>query len=445
MKILLVANGFLPTAFGGVEIYVHNLAKALQARGHEVAVFCRESDHSSPDYQILEDEVDGIPVSRVVNDFKRIRKLEDTFTNSTIDAIFERALNKHSPDVVHINHLIGLSARLPFVVSEQGVPSVFTLHDYWQFCQRVHLRDWRGESCLGPLQGGDCYRCVFGDATRDSWRSNALRLAKAVIPRSVRRRIRPFLSRQIVQPVALPASRSVFDKRLQLFREAALSVDRLLVPSDFVRNVFSRNGYPGDRLEVVPLGIRPPQVPEHRPLRSDQINFAFVGSVIPWKGVDVLINAFKRVRSGRVRLTIYGREDVEPAYSNSLRRLASKDKRIVFKGPFPPNRRDQIFEQLDVLVIPSVGPESFSIVAREALLSGKPVIASAVGALTEVVAHGTNGYLVRPNDEEDLADVMSKIAQDSAALSRLELPGPVQVLTVDEHVKRIQEIYASLT
>lgn len=69
MRVLYVANGFPPTALGGVEVSVYEIARSMARRGHEVWVFCRESDFDLPDYEILEEETEGIHIVRVVNDF----------------------------------------------------------------------------------------------------------------------------------------------------------------------------------------------------------------------------------------------------------------------------------------------------------------------------------------------------------------------------------------
>jgi glycosyltransferase involved in cell wall biosynthesis len=54
MNILIVANGFPPTAYGGVEVYTYDLARNLNKRGHRVSVFCRESNANLVDYDIIQ-------------------------------------------------------------------------------------------------------------------------------------------------------------------------------------------------------------------------------------------------------------------------------------------------------------------------------------------------------------------------------------------------------
>jgi glycosyltransferase involved in cell wall biosynthesis len=113
-------------------------------------------------------------------------------------------------------------------------------------------------------------------------------------------------------------------------------------------------------------------------------------------------------------------------------------------GPFSPEDRPRIYAQLDVLVIPSLSPETFSRAAREALAYGVPVIASRVGALTEVVLDGVNGYTFPPGDEEALRRILEELAQDPERLRSLGLPGPVSLLSVEAHVRALEQIYQEL-
>jgi glycosyltransferase involved in cell wall biosynthesis len=339
--------------------------------------------------------------------------------------------------------LIKLSARLPLITAERGIPSLFTAHDFWALCQRVYLHDWRKQACPGPQRGGDCYRCVTSGTFARHVRTVAVSSLRTFIPYPIRLRLRRLLAKDDYFLPDMQATPKVLEQRFALFREALLAPRHIIVPSQFVKDMLVRNGYPDEAIVVLPLGMQRPAAISSGGSIQPPVRLAFVGSLLPWKGTEILIQAFKQSRSQDLRLRLYGREDIIPAFSRQLRRLAQGDSRITFAGPFQPDCKDTAYADIDVLVIPSTAHESFSLVAREALLRGKPVIASSIGALPEVIVDGVNGFLVPPGDTAALTAVLDRIALDPALLTRLQIPGPVSVLTVEGHLARLEQLYAT--
>jgi glycosyltransferase involved in cell wall biosynthesis len=435
VNILLVANGYPPTAFGGVELYVAGLAQAMRAHGDTVAVICAERHPDLPDGQILEDVVENVPVFRVVNDFKRLRVFHDLYADERIDAIFEELLRQLHPDFVHFNHLIGLSATLPYVAQRHGVPSLFTAHDFWPICQRIYLLDFRQRTCPGPVCGGDCYRCVTGTTSALRLRSLVGAAFRKLLPASVHERL-PLLK--------LQATPGKLAERTSLFRSVLAQTAGMTVPSHFVKEMFVCNDYPTECIEVVPLGLDMPGRGAQKKFSTGTVRVAVIASLIPWKGADVLLRAFCAVEAPNLRLSLYGRDDIEPAYARTLKQMAAGDARITFEGVFAPEQKDAVYRYIDLLVIPSIGYESFSLVAREALLRGIPVVASANGALPEIVRDGENGFLFEPGDVDALAAILRRVAEEPKQLTRMVTSGPFPILTREEHAAQMYQRYVKI-
>lgn len=438
MNILLVSNGYPPTAFGGVEIYTHTLANYLSQNGYQVTVFCREAAPNRADYELFCDVVDGVKVIRLVNDYKKIRSIEDTYVDHKIESIFGDIFDELSPNIVHFNHLIALSAGLPLIPKKRKIPYVVTLHDFWPICQRVNLIDGHQQECPGPLMGAICSNCVHMDYQEIK---KVRQIIKAMIPIPIRRMFRAFTLYGDGLPPVLDASQEVFNHRHKMFKDAILSASVLITPSNFVKLKFTMNGYPGNSIQVIPLGLRLSQGDFAKEPTQGPIQMAFVGSLLPIKGIDVLIKAFRNVEEENIQLKIFGRDDIIPSYSRYLRDLGSSDHRITFEGPFPIEARDEIYRDMDVLIIPSVVSESFSIVAREAIIHGVPVIASDIGALPEIIVHGQNGFLVPARNVESLSWYISEISKNPGFLSSLNLPGPIPILSISDHGREIGNIY----
>lgn len=444
MRILYVANGFPPTALGGVETYTFEVARSMQRRGHSIWVFCRESCLDLPDYAVLQDKVDGINVFRVVNDFKNISQFSNYYENNILENMFEKFLLEVKPDLVHFQHLIALSARLPTIAADLKFPVVVSLHDFWALCHRVHLFNRHEQPCPGPFRGGDCVECLFGAARSlpfatfwSTFRRWATRLPFTLRSWWMRRRGgAPLL------PLPL-AEMEAIQKRHALFQAVLRRTHLLLAPSAFVRDVFVQNGFSLSNLHILPLGIDLPPSP---PSRSPHFNLrmGYIGWFQPQKGVHVLVEAFRRLSVPDVSLHLFGAFDPAHPYAQALARQIGDDPRIHIHGPFQPDERGEVYGQLDVVVLPSLSPETFSRVAREALAWGVPVIASRLGALQEVVVNRVNGYTFPPGDVEALYKILEDLARHPESLRDLSLPGPVSLISTETHVDLLEEFYRSL-
>jgi len=444
MNILFVANGFPPTAYGGVEVHTFDLARNLVRRGHKVGVFCRESNANVADYYQVHEKLEGVDVLRVVNDYKEILSFKATYQDPEIEHIFKTHLESIRPDVIHFNHWIALSANLPQISNHLKIPSIAFLHDYWGICHRVHLRDWRGDRCPGPAQGGDCFRCVVSPEKRRAWIKKGRRWAGRFLRFALRKRIRQRLLPDPGRIIAFNTSPIDFDHRMSTFHENLHLPQKVFVPSDFVRQTFIQNGYEDLTIQVLPLGIEKQLPTGFTPSFPNKIQLVFIGTLLPGKGAHVLLRALKVEKSELFQLRIYGREDADPGYYRMLRRLSRGDERIRFEGPFPIQQRAEIYCNADVLILPSLVHETFSLVVREALSSGTPVIASEVGALSEIIVPGENGFLFPPGDYHTLAALLIQITVNPDILRDLVLPGPVSIVSFEEHVDIMEKIYRDI-
>lgn len=437
MRILIVSNGYPPNSFGGVEVYSYDLARELYQRGHQVHVFHRVSDPSVPDYSIHSEEGEGIPILGVVNDYKNSISFRDLYADQVIHQIFSSLLDSFQPELVHFNHFLTLSVTLPHETARRGIPSLVMVHDYWPICQRVNLIDRWHRVCPGPHQGGNCPSCVFSS----SGVSGGLgQFAKKLIPYRLRRRLRKLLRPVGDTTLHFNYDKHVFEVREKAFSDALTSTNKILVPSHFVRDMLVANDMGLGRIEVLPLGVGVEPNTRHQRMNSP-LRFGYAGSVAPLKGLETLLRAFRAVSLDSIRLDIYGREDLHPEFSREMHEISGEDARISFHGSFSPDQRESVLETFDLFVLPSIWHETFSLVAREALRSGIPVIATRVGALQEVVHEGINGFLVPPGDVGALSDLIRSIGEQPDLLSSLEVPGPVEIFSVPEHADRIQSMY----
>jgi glycosyltransferase involved in cell wall biosynthesis len=168
-----------------------------------------------------------------------------------------------------------------------------------------------------------------------------------------------------------------------------------------------------------------------------------VGRLIPIKGHIVLFRALAQARSRvpGVTLDIAGRGPLEPALRSYARELGLEGA-VRFLGFVSPVQR--AIEESAIVVVPSLG-EGFGMVALEAMERSRPVIASAVGGLPEIVAHGRTGLVVPSSDAEALADAIVELASDlpqAAAMGAAARERALQEFTPRRCVERVEALYA---
>ncbi len=174
--------------------------------------------------------------------------------------------------------------------------------------------------------------------------------------------------------------------------------------------------------------------------RGDPLIVA-VARLHPQKGLDVLLDAMPHVAecSPAARLVVVGEGPLEAELHDQARRLGVTD-RVTFAPPVNP--ADEM-AAADVVVIPSRW-ESGPLVLTEALALGRPVVATPVGMVTDVVAHGETGWLVPVGDHTALADALVEAITDPdearrrAAAAQL---GAAAVLDVDGRVALVEAVY----
>jgi glycosyltransferase involved in cell wall biosynthesis len=158
--------------------------------------------------------------------------------------------------------------------------------------------------------------------------------------------------------------------------------------------------------------------------------------------VHILIEAFNGLDPSRARLSIYGTEKAFPEYAQRVHALA-KTPNITFQGEVDHDQLWLALADVDLLVVPSLWYETFSLVIQEAFATKVPVIASNLGALREAVRHGVDGLLFPPGDPVALRRVLQELVDTPSLLDGLR-DNIEPVKSMIEHAAEIETVYARL-
>ncbi|AGB37449.1 glycosyltransferase family 4 protein [Natronococcus occultus] len=153
--------------------------------------------------------------------------------------------------------------------------------------------------------------------------------------------------------------------------------------------------------------------------RTGELRIAFVGSLVPRKGLDALIEALAAMDRDW-QLTVVGRE-ADPEYAAAVREQAAAlgiDDRIAFEGRVPDGVLESVYERSHVLAVPS-RYEAFGMVYLEAMEYGVVPVAGRNGGAGEFVADGENGFLADPGTPAHVAELLDELAADRERLAAL--------------------------
>jgi len=196
-----------------------------------------------------------------------------------------------------------------------------------------------------------------------------------------------------------------------LIRRALKQADHVSATSNFLKEV-SLGLVPGghQKISVIPFGVTLPD--DVSPLPPPPVKLCFIKAHRSKYGPDILLRAF--ARAGRqipdLRLTVAG----EGEMTSELKRLASQlglDGSVDFCGFVPNDRIYSLLQRHHIMVMPSL-KEAFGVAVLEASACARPVIASRVGGVPEVLQDGRTGLLVPPGDEDALTEVIVRLAGD---------------------------------
>ncbi|MEY9930856.1 glycosyltransferase involved in cell wall biosynthesis [Catenulispora sp. GP43] len=355
MRILHIVN--LGFEAGGAEKFVRMLRDGQTARGHQVRVVALQSP--SGDRAVFADDlvppVDGGPLGKLAGFVWHHRGYREV----------RRIMREFRPDCVHL-HTVGGFGPAVFPAT-RGAVRILTIHGPEDWTRKL-LR-WQVADNAGRISPGALLRYLH------------LR----------------FLMR--------PAYR-VFGLR---------RIDGFAAPSRFVADVIRPDA------GRVPVRVIPHAVDRvFTPTPVSEVwQTAYVGRLSPLKGADVVLEAFAILArtQPKARLVVVGDGPERDRLQARAADLVAAGT-VEFRGWLSPPEVAECLRGSALLAVPSTTPEIFGLTALEALALGRPLVASRIGALPELVGPD-NGVLVAPADTAALAEALAGLIGDAERLARL--------------------------
>lgn len=403
MNILYVVHDFFPRFYGGTERYVLNIAKQMQRMGNLVTVLTYGIEDVPDSFEALQN---GILCKRYVYEGVPVISLRHNTIPAEIgfiidDEYMEQAIAEvirdKNFDVMHIAHPMRMACCYR-AARDLGLPVVFTLTDFWLLCPRGRFYKPDYSLCNSPERGLKCIR-------------------ECGVNNSILKRYKD--------------AKRMFE-----------SVDTLLSPSKFLIENYKSHGWDRPILHVnhgVDYANVRPMPPKDR--GSHAVSFGYTGVVTRFKGADLLLKAFREVRSPDITLKIYGNCVWDTEFNAELTRAVKEDTRIQLMGKYEHHELPQVMSEIDIVVVPSTTPESYGLVVVESMAYGIPVIASdIVGSAYEYIKDGENGFIFSVSRPNSLKMIIEKISNNPSIINdmRKKIFSPPRI---EEEAFTVESIY----
>jgi glycosyltransferase involved in cell wall biosynthesis len=440
MRILQIVHGFPPYSNAGAEKYAFYLSQEL-AKKHEVHILYPIGRkpylqiQSTNDSALYRHEINiskPLQLTHIANYFT----FERSYHNQEIAHATINLVETIKPDVVHIQHLLNLSASVIDRLVQLRIPVILTLHDFWFICPVVQLIRHTGEVCQAP-QPDVCKQC---------WTSKQSRAVNRQLHRFAPSFLSAVFERAAKLAVDKANSSEKFADRQAYFKQLLSKIDLIIAPSRFLFEMFvdygvpegkivhSENGYAAD---IVFTSVLSEKYVNHH-----NLTFGYLGRITREKGIRILVDAFLRLPEGQATLCIYGGYDVaSPFVADILQKTQSRTD-IHFMGHV--DDLSKAYSAMDILIFPSIWYENCPLVLAERQLTKKPVLASNLGAIPEFVNDGYDGFLFQPGDADDLYSKMLRFVHEPelAASFSANISGSPKAMV--QQAEEIEAMYSQL-
>ena len=395
-RLLLVNTLYLPQAMGGATRIVKYLVDgllSLYGDQYEVRVFTCDIWNTQP-YQVREFVHQGTTVTSISVPMRP--NLERSYEDDSAGEIFRRAIDYFQADIVHFHSIQRLTASMLLAAEISGVPYLVTLHDSW----------WISDHPFMIADNGQ------------------------LLPQNVSN---PLVANKYSADLNATVTRNRY------LRQRLSGAAALIAVSPYQRDLYRGNGY--EQTKVIENGVaRPTNFCRNQ---KEKLVLGYAGGISIHKGYYFLKDNIERAALNNIEVVLVDLFSRSPATRSE--KWGHTEVKIYPKFDF--SRMGEFYSLIDVLVVPSLWPESFGLVAREASLLGLWVVTSDAGGLSGTVIENKSGHSFAPGDSRRFQEILRELDFNRQKYKR---PVPQQVIsmlninTVEQNVDSTHQLYQQI-
>lgn len=419
MRILQIASGDFFSTYGGGQVYVKNIVDHFINKGEDICIisFVNISTPIKKDYQN-----------------KVLYEVPESIKEDELKVIIQSL----EPDIIHTHSKKDISCRIG---NKLNIPVIVTAHHGGILCPAGALLNNRDQICYKRASHQDCLPCVLRN-TRTGL-SFWYPLMKH-IPKNKYLKLGTFLSNHKFIPFITPIGYGALhiQNKLNQWNDIINKADILIAPSKAVAEIMKINGASEDNIRIVPHGIPTILTKSGIPTSNGRrICFFYIGRICYIKGIHVLLKAFHSIIHQDIELHLIGSSGnkSENRYLRKLQDKYKKDSRIIWHGKLDHNRLFHLIENFHILIAPTICMEIFGLNIAESLAQGKPVLATRCGGAEMQIQDGINGWLIEPNDSEQLKTKIEEIIDNLSILPKMSKN--CSAVSISEHYDSLMKIY----
>lgn len=389
-KLLYVNVLYPPKGGGGATIVVESIIEQMRknySRDYEIIVFTYDPFRTQP-YELDAYLHNGVAITALSIPVRP--NFDWEYRDDTVEEIFQKYLEFERPDLIHFHSVQRLTASTVAVARKMGIPYLVTVHDAWWISDYQFMVDKDGSVC--DYQQND--------------------------------------------PLVLMCTRTGGDLNATMHRGRHLrkllsAAETVLAVSEFQAELHKKNGI--QHISVNKNGVASENWPPRTPSRNGRVRLGYLGGISAHKGYYLLKEAIQQAQLKKCELTVV---------DYTLGRKRKKEKwggtEVNYIPPLKSDRMPEFYGSIDVLIAPSICPESFGLITREAKLAGVWVVAADAGGLAEDVDEGINGNVFNTGNSDELIRILSQI--DKEPQKYLQATHSEQDFTVRTFADQAQEL-----
>ena len=396
----------------GAERYMLDVSSMLQNHGHQVIPFAMQHEKNLPTkYSTY--FVENIEFNSEIkcSIFRKIKMgLKVIYSFEARNKLLE-LIEKENPDIAHIHKFNNsLTPSILYALKKKDIPIVQTLHDYRTVCPNYNLYDFNKLEICEDCKGHKYF--------------NALRRRCHEIGKSY----------LVGLNIAIESYLYHFLKTYEN------TIDLFIAPSKFLMKKMIEFGVDKSKIVHIPYFVH---YNKYIPNYSNSNYILYFGRLESHKGIKTLIAAMKHVNS--LKLYIVG----EGSYRNELEKYIEIDniKNVLLVGYKKGKELNEFIKNSLFTIVPSEWYEPFGLVVLESYASGKPVVASRIGGLAELIENNVDGLLFEPGNVEDLSNKINYLLENRNMVVRMGINARKKVeekYNENIHYMRLMEAYSKV-